>query len=310
MKPNRQKIGAPELDSRLCGGLFAGRLTVIAGPAGVGTRNLGVSFCGKQRGIILDFSPDPDLFDYADVAMRQHGWKPRRFCPPEPFNPDFIWKRQGVRSDLFHIYQCLDEADRPKRVPTEDQYAGLCDKVTGRRNRIAAFLYANFIRGVNRLVIDGIESTASPFGQAQASLLDGILTDMVHVPPVDLARWVFGKKSGDHSGEIGARQYSPRKIGVVVVMRTQAEYKASWPNKREWKWESGIPKETPPGKILSGAGYSPKWRPADWETTIHCGRIRDREDYVLTIPAHNLSSHNPGPLGYVVDDKTARLRFY
>ena len=288
MALGRQKIGDAHIDRKLCGGLTKGRVTVVRGPRGVGIQHLGVSFALKQRGIILDLSPNPAEFDHAAVSYAQRGWRPRQFARNSDRGP----------SEYLHIYQCLSKPVTGTKV-TPDEYQQLCRKVVRNRLWIARFLHDNLSRGIKRLTIDGINTLATNFGHAQRSLLTRILTEFVHVAPEDLAN------AADLTGP--SSEFRPRDIGVVLVVETSAQYAGTLKKQNQVEWDSSISDEQLP--VSLEMKVSEKWQPLDWSTQLRLGRIRGHSDFILSIPDHNLSSHNPSPNRYHLDTETHTFRF-
>ena len=108
-------------------------------------------------GIILDLSPSPARFDHSAVAYSQRKWRSRKFVR--------VLKRGP--SDCMHIYQCPSDTADLNIDPSPVEYQNLCKRVVRHRNWIGRFPYDGFSGGICRLTIDGVQTRATPFGDAQ-----------------------------------------------------------------------------------------------------------------------------------------------
>ena len=289
MRVGRLRSGDARVDQMLDGGFTKGRVAVVRGAKGVGIHHLGVSFALRRRGIILDLSPSPANFDHSAVAYSQRKWRPRKFVRASESGP----------SDYMHIYQCLSGTADLSTDPSPVEYQNLCRRIVRNRNWIGRFLYDGFSRGICRLTIDGVQSRATPFGDAQRSLLARIFSEYIHVPANEL------RNAAQIVGDFG--DYRPSEIGILVIAETNATDMGTLVGRSEVQWNPAINTEELPVKLQMTSSNS--WHPRDCTTELRLGRIQGHSDFCLQIPIHNLSSHSPGPLRYTIDDHTQTFRF-
>lgn len=160
----RIETGIERLDEALGGGLLPGTLTVVLGATGVGKTQLGLQFAshGQQqegeRGIIYDLTSRGDSQNHRDYARSQCNWQLTELDADAPFDPDAVWQPEAARRDYLHIF-----SRGGRRVTlsdlSHDEWREFKADLTRRLDRTIGFFYGNFVHGVRRCVIDGIEPT-------------------------------------------------------------------------------------------------------------------------------------------------------
>ena len=160
----RLQTGITELDKALGGGLLPGTLTVVMGATGIGKTQLGLQFANHglqqegQRGIIYDMTSRGDSQNHADYASRLCDWDLSHLDPDEPFAPGSVWESDTARRDYLHIF-----SRGGRRVTlsdlSHDEWREFKADLTRRLDRTIGFFYGNFVHGVRRCMIDGIEPT-------------------------------------------------------------------------------------------------------------------------------------------------------
>ena len=160
----RHETGIPKLDEALGGGLMPGTLTVVMGATGVGKTQLGLQFVNHglqqegHRGVVYDMTSRGDSQNHADYAKRLCDWDLTTLNPDQPFDADSVWNADSARRDYLHIFS---RGGRRVTVSdlTHDQWREFKADLARRLDRTIGFFYGNFVHGVRRCVIDGIEPT-------------------------------------------------------------------------------------------------------------------------------------------------------
>jgi KaiC/GvpD/RAD55 family RecA-like ATPase len=224
---SRLSTGIPALDELLGGGLLPGRLTVVVGATGIGKTQLGLLYAETGRrqegraGIVFDMTARGDSQSHAEYAGRMFDW------PLEPvnasakpvltdfFNPD---RHHG---DYLHVFD-----RRGKRVTRGDldfdawhEWRG---ELNARLNTTIAFFYGNFIRGVRRAVIDGVEPVGRPSDSIQLELFEYVYHQILRKDSEWVARDLFREQFRENATAIEHTQYDHEQIGCLLLY-TSAE---------------------------------------------------------------------------------------
>ena len=254
----RLSSGINGLDERLGGGLLPGTMTVVVGSAGIGKTQLGLHFLhagSKQEGrtgIIFDMSCRGDSQNHAEYARRMFDWeldcgKPEDHVPPDGFfAPD---RRHG---DYLHVFE-----QRGRRVTRRDldfdAWQDWQAEVTRRLNRSIAFFFGNFVCGVRRAVIDGVEPAERPSESIQFELFEYIYHQILRKDPEWVARDLFRENYRRNAAMVASHVYDPGQIGCVLLQTAH-----------ETSLDSLIERHLDEGDLLTNAN-----------TVIHMGKIRE-----------------------------------
>lgn len=219
---DRFSTGVPALDQMLGGGLIPGTLTVVMGATGIGKTQLGLQFAkaGQQqegeRGIIFDMTSRGDAQNHANYAGRMFDWslKPRPL--DIPFSPEDLWNRDSIRSDYFHVF------DRTGRRVTlrdldHEQWQEWRAELNKKLDQAIAFFYGNFVHGVRRTVIDGVEPVDRASDSFQFHLFDYIYHQILHKDHDWVARDLFRVHFRAHEPSVMKHEYDHRKIATVLL---------------------------------------------------------------------------------------------
>ncbi len=224
---HRLSTGIPALDELLGGGLLPGRLTVVLGATGIGKTQLGLQFAEAGRrqegraGIVFDMTARGDSQSHTEYAQRMFDWplvavnasaKP---ALGDFFSPD----RQHV--DYLHVFD-----RRGKRVTRGDldfdawhEWRG---ELNARLNTTIAFFYGNFIRGVRRAVIDGVEPVGRPSDSIQLELFEYVYHQILRKDSEWVARDLFREQFRENAAAIKQARYDHEQIGCLLLY-TSAE---------------------------------------------------------------------------------------
>src|SRR5258708_176796 len=106
----RQEFGLESLDKHLGGGLLPGTLTVVAGAAGAGKPQLGLTWANRgleadgRRGVVCDLTSRGDAQNHAGYAQALFDWAMHEY--PSEGNVDLarVWDLAGPFGDYFHPF--------------------------------------------------------------------------------------------------------------------------------------------------------------------------------------------------------------
>jgi len=254
----RQSTGIAALDEHLGGGLLPGTLTVLAGATGIGKTQLGLAFLqtGQQqeghRGIVFDMSSRGDSQNHGPYASSRYGWQLRPMAADESIVPEDVWRIDGELGDYLNVFQ---QAGR--RVTRQDldfdQWLDWKADLTKRLATAIFFFYGNFIRGVRRAVIDGMEPVDRPAESIQFELFEYIYHQILRKESDWVARDLLRERFRANQAEVDRHAYDFRQIGCLLLSTT-----------RETMLEDLIGRPLDEGDVLSNAN-----------TVIYLGRVRE-----------------------------------
>ncbi|MDA1230929.1 MAG: recombinase RecA [Planctomycetota bacterium] len=218
----RQSTGIPRLDQALGGGLIPGTLAVVMGATGIGKTQLGVSyaFAGQQQenhtGILFDLTTRGDSQNQPEYAERMFGWRFRHRLAVDHFDPGIVWDQEKIRSDYFHAF------DRGGRRVTigdmqPEEWQEFKADLMRRLDQTIAFFYGNFVHGVRRCVIDGVEPTNRDADSFQFHLFDYIYHQVLRKDHDWLARDLFRVHFRKQESQVMAHPYDHKTIGGMLL---------------------------------------------------------------------------------------------
>jgi len=255
MTAARQSTGIAALDEKLGGGLIPGALTVVVGATGVGKTQLGIQFAAAgqaaegHRGVIFDMSSRGDSQSHADYARRLFDWQ---LTAPPPVAHDEFFDRAGELGDYLHIFDYTGR--RVTRSEMDwDQWRAWQAEINVKLSQSIGFLYGAFVRGVQRVVVDGIEPVDRPGDSVQFNLFEYVYHQVVRKDPQWVARDLFRQDYRRHSAAAAERIYDPRGIGCLLLYTSH-----------EMMLDELVSRSLDQGDVLSNAN-----------TLILMGKIRD-----------------------------------
>jgi len=288
----RLSTGIEGLDERLGGGLLPGTLTVVVGSTGIGKTQFGLHFAqagqagGEPAGIVFDMNARGDSQNHADYARRLFGWELRPAEGGPCVNGECCFQLDHPCGDYLHAFE-----HRGRRVTRGeldfDQWHDWQAELARRLNRSIAFFYGNFVRGVRRVVIDGIEPAERPSDSIQFELFEYIYHQILRKDPEWVARDLFRQHYRRHSEAVARHVYDPGAIGCVTLITS-----------RETTLDAVIERPLAQGDLLSEAN-----------TVIHLGKIREGTRFrrALYVTKHRGSACSEEIVPYTIDEKGIRL---
>jgi KaiC/GvpD/RAD55 family RecA-like ATPase len=221
-KSSRQSTGIARLDQALGGGLISGTLTVVMGATGIGKTQLGVSYCHAgttqegESGIIFDLTTRGDSQNQLEYAERMCSWTMRQRQLIDRIDPAIVWDRDAIRSDYLHVFH-----RGGRRVTIGDmepeQWQEFKADLMRRLDQTIAFFYGNFVHGVRRAVIDGVEPTEKDADSFQFHLFDYIYHQILRKDHDWLARDLFRVHFRSQQEVVDRNPYDCQDVGAMLL---------------------------------------------------------------------------------------------
>lgn len=288
----RQSTGVPGLDELLGGGLIPGTLTVVVGATGIGKTQLGLQFANAgggqegKRGVIFDCNSRGDSQSHAEYARRMFDWRLTAVNAAQHVDLEGFFGAGRDSGDFLHIFDY-----HGRRVTRRDldweEWRNWQAELNARLRAAIAFLYGNFVRGVRRIVIDGIEPADRPGESIQFNLFEYVYHQVVRKDPEWVARDLFREAYRRHADEAARHVYDPGAIGCLLLYTSH-----------ETMLDDLISRPLDEGDVLSNAN-----------TLIYLGKIRDsnRLAHGLYIAKHRGSACDERIVEFRIDEQGLRI---
>ena len=292
MSELRQQTGIPELDEMLSGGLLPGKLTVVLGATGIGKTQLGLQYAQAglaqegETGILFDMATRGDSQSHEDYAERLFQWKLREQLVDEVFDLEQIWEREQARKDYQHLFR--QSGRRVTRRDMElDEWKEWKLEFVKKLDAAIAYFYANFVHGVRRTVIDGIEPTERPSDSFQFHAFEYVYHQILRKEYDWVARDLFRAQFRSQQEQIEAHRYDCQQIGCLLLLTTH-----------EVMLDDLIQRPIESGDVLSNAN-----------TIILMGKIREgnRMSRALHIAKHRGSAVDESLIPYEIRETGLEL---
>lgn len=222
----RQQTGISELDDLLGGGLMPGTLTVVMGATGIGKTQLGVCFAHQgarqdgEPGILFDMTCRGDSQQHRDYARRLFQWELRESRATGTTDPAQIWQPETARSDYIHLFR--QSGRRVNRSDLEpDEWRDWKIELAKKLEQAIAFFYGNFIHGVRRCVIDGIEPADKSSDSFQFHMVEYIYHQILRKEADWVARDLFRARFRANADTVRQHIYDHREIGCLLLCTTK-----------------------------------------------------------------------------------------
>lgn len=257
-QPSRLSTGVRGLDELLGGGLLPGTLTVVSGATGIGKTQLGIQFAhaGKRQegrnGIVFDISSRGDAQSHHEYAQRMFHW-PLTVASADRLPDDReVFDLTVPAADYLHVFDYSGRRVTRGDLEFEawqDWQAELARKL----NVTIAFFYGNFLRGVRRVVADGIEPAQRPSESIQFELFEYVYHQILRKDHDWVARDLLRERYRSHAADVEAHAYDYRQVSCLLLYTSP-----------ESMLEELISRKLDEGDVLSNAN-----------TVIHLGKIRE-----------------------------------
>lgn len=258
MCKTRLSTGIAALDECLGGGLLPGTMTVVVGSSGIGKTQLGVQFANAglvqegQRGIIFDLATRVDAQGHDAYAKRIADWP---LCPclvEENIHYPQFFEPESAPGDYFRPFSYSGRRVTRRDMDFYDWNEWKAE-LTKHLGATIAFAYGNFVRGVRRFIMDGIEPVAHQGESIQFELLEYVYHQVLRKDADWVARDLFRQFYRENEEKIAAHRYDKNDVGCMVLYTSP-----------ESSLDAMIEKPLDEGDLLAGAN-----------TIIYMGKIRD-----------------------------------
>ncbi len=219
---NRLSTGIPDLDRLLGGGLLPGSLTVVMGASGIGKTQLGISFANHgaqqegERGIIFDLTSRGDSQNHADYAKRLCNWDLAEQPLAERADISSIWDRDTIRRDYMHIFRRTGRRVTASDL-SEDAWREWQYEQAKKLDQAIAFFYGNFVQGVRRCVIDGVEPVDKAADSIQFELFEYVYHQILRKEHDWVARDLFRVAYRENAAAIAQHAYDHSEIACLLL---------------------------------------------------------------------------------------------
>ena len=119
-------------------------------------------------------------------------------------------------ADYLHIFDYHGRRVTRRDLDWDD-WRNWQAELNARLRAAIAFLYGNFVRGVRRVVIDGIEPADRPGESIQFNLFEYVYHQILRKDPEWVARDLFREAYRRHAEEAARHTYDPADIGCLLL---------------------------------------------------------------------------------------------
>ncbi len=287
----RLSTGVPGLDPLLGGGLVPGTLTVVVGASGIGKTQLGLQFADAgrhqegRRGVVFDMTARVDSQSHREYAQRMFDW-PLRAADHRPFVPEEFFAPREAYPDYLHVFD-----SRGQRVTRRDMdfdaWHDWQAELASKLERSIEFFYGNFVRGVRRAVIDGIEPAERPSESIQFELFEYIYHQILRKEFDWVARDLFRQHYRAHAEAIHQHAYDHGQVGAMLLSTSH-----------ETMLEALIERPLVDGDLLASAN-----------TLIYMGKLREGQttSRAMFIAKHRGSACSDDIVRFTIDEQGLRV---
>ena len=221
----RQSTGISRLDEMLGGGLLPGTLTVVLGATGIGKTQLGLQYAAAgarqegEWGILFDMTARGDSQSHREYARRMCGWELTEQPAGRAASAADIWDRSQSRRDACHLFARAGRRVTAGELSTDDLRVWKAE-LNHKLQETIAFFYGNFVHGVRRCVIDGIEPADRPTDSFQLELFEYIYHQILRKEHDWVARDLVRAGYREQEPQVQAHAYDHGSVGCLMLCTT------------------------------------------------------------------------------------------
>jgi KaiC/GvpD/RAD55 family RecA-like ATPase len=290
---SRLATGNSKLDQLLGGGLLPGNLTVVMGATGIGKTQLGISFAHHghvqegEPGILFDLTARGDSQNHSDYAQKLFDWKLRGQPAGQQVLLDNVWDRSLTRRDYMHIFHHSGRRVTASDLDS-DQWREWKYEQARKLDQAIAFFYGNFVHGVRRCVIDGVEPATKAADSIQFEMFEYIYHQIMRKEHDWVARDLFRAAFRENHERIQQHAYDHHAIGCLLLYTSH-----------EVMLDELIKRPIESGDVLSNAN-----------TIILMGKTRDgnKMGRALHVAKHRGSACDESIVPFTIDDHGLQLQ--
>ena len=202
--------------------MIPGTLTVVMGATGIGKTQLGLQFANAgrlqegERGILFDMTSRGDAQNHADYAQRMCDWtlKPRLLDTAN--SAEEVWNRELIRTDYFHVFERSGRRVTMRDLDRE-QWQEWRAELNKKLDQAIAYFYGNFVHGVRRSVIDGVEPVDRASDSFQFQLFDYIYHQILHKDHDWVARDLFRVNFRANEEGVMKHAYDHQQLATMLL---------------------------------------------------------------------------------------------
>jgi KaiC/GvpD/RAD55 family RecA-like ATPase len=267
-------------------------LTVVVGATGIGKTQLGIQFANAgqrqeaRRGIVFDMTSRGDSQSHGEYARRMFDWSLEAADASAPPQLDDFFNSHRKHGDYLHVFDHHGRRVTRRDIEFEnwqDWQAELARKLTAS----IAFFYGNFVQGVRRAVIDGVEPAERASESIQCELFEYVYHQILRKDSEWVARDLFRERYRAHAEEAAQARYETSQVACLLLY-TSAESLL----------DNLIARPLDEGDMLANAN-----------TLLYFGKVRDgvKMRRALYVAKHRGSACTDEIAFYTIDDQGLRL---
>jgi hypothetical protein len=191
-----------------------------------------------------------------------------------------------VAADYLHVFE--QSGRRPLREELAfDAWRDWKRQLIERLGVTIAFFYSNFIRGVRRAVVDGVEPVDRPSDSIQFELFEYVYHQVIRKEAEWVARDLLRQDYRSHADEVAAHTYDPSSTACLLLCTSA-----------ETMLDALVDRQLDEGDLLANAN-----------TVITIGKVREgrRLNKALYIAKHRGSAASDELLPFTIDDRGLSL---
>ena len=279
----RISTGIPKLDENLGGGLLPGTLTVVLGATGIGKTQIGVQFAhhgtsaDSRSGFLLDLASRGDSQNHRDYAKRIANWE----LDDSSIDLGDIFDENVAVGNYLHLFEAHATRVNQRDMSFDDWHEWQA-KINLKLRGAVGFIYANFVRGSRRMLVDGFEPVENPAQSVQFNLFEFLYHQTVREQYDWVARELFREHFRENAERVEEHKYDHKAISCVALCTS-----------REQMLDDLIARPLDEGDIIANAN-----------TLILMGKTRDGNQMGrgMFIAKHRGSVCSESILPYKIDD--------
>lgn len=289
---HRIETGITQLDRMLGGGLLPGTLTVVMGATGIGKTQLGLAFANAgadqegERGILFDLTARGDSQNHSEYASRMFNWDLKEQPAGQKLLTDSIWDRGITRRDCLHLFRYQGRRVTASDM-NSDQWREWKYEQARKLDQTIGFFYGNFVHGVRRCVMDGIEPTDRAADSIQLEVFEYVYQQILRKEHDWVARDLFRARFRENAEKIHKHEYNHEQVACLLLYTSH-----------EVMLDDLITRPIESGDLLSNAN-----------TIILMGKTREGNKIgrALQVAKHRGSACDESIVPYTIDDQGLNL---
>ena len=265
---------------------------MVMGATGIGKTQLGLKFADQgrhqegERGILFDLTARGDSQNHRDYAERLCDWHLQEQPAGTKVIADSVWDRDAARRDTLHLFR-----NRGRRVTASDmnsdQWREWQYEQAKKLDQTIAFFYGNFVHGVRRCVIDGIEPTDRASDSIQLDVFEYVYHQLLRKEHDWVARDLLRVAFRENAERVEQNSYAHQDIGCLLLYTSH-----------EVMLDDLITRPIESGDLLSNAN-----------TIILMGKTREgnRIGRALHVAKHRGSAHDESIVPFGITEQGLEL---